>query len=96
MSDRIKDMVKEIVYSDFADEIIIYRLESVIEDCFDYMNKIGNMTDNQHLFEDYHDNLTMARACVQVLDWFSLTDYQDTIAMVNQYSRKFEDIFYED
>jgi hypothetical protein len=93
MTDRMKEMVKEIVYSDFADEIIIYRLESVVEDCFDYMNKIGNMTNNQHLFEDYHDNLMMARACVQVLQWFSIKDYHETTVKVNQYSLKFEEMF---
>lgn len=93
MTDRIKEMVKEIVYSDFADEIIIYRLESVIEGCFSYLDQINNLTKNEHLFDDYYDNILMIKACAQVLGWFTLNDYQDTIVKVNKYSIKLEEMF---
>lgn len=93
MTDRIKDMVKEIVYSDFADEIIIYRLESCVEGCFAYLDQINNLTENEHLFDDYYDNILMIRGCIQVLKWFTINDYQDTTVMVNKYSLKFEEMF---
>ena len=93
VTDRIKEMVKEIVYSDFADEIIIYRLESCVENCFAYLDQINNLTDAEHLFDDYYENILMIRGCIQVLKWFTLNDYQETTIKVNKYSRKLEEMF---
>lgn len=93
MTDRMKQMIKEIVYSDFADEIIIYRLESCIDGCFSYLEQISDLTDNKHLFDDYYDNILMIRGCIQVLKWFTINDYQDTVVKVNKYSLKFEEMF---
>ena len=91
--DNLDIMTQELVYSDFADLIISYRLKGTIEDCFEYLIEIDNMTDREHMLGEYQENINMIRACIQVLRWFTTDDYHDDLAEVNKYSLKIEEMF---
>ena len=94
MTDKNLDiMTQELIYSDFADLIVSYRLKGTIEDCFSYLDTINNMEDNEYLLTDYQDNIEMIRACVKVLQWFTIDNYDETLREVNKYSMKVEEMF---
>lgn len=91
--DNLDIMTQELVYSDFADLIISYRLKGTIEDCFEYLIEIDNMTDREHMLGEYQENINMIRACIQVLQWFTAENYHDDLVEVNKYSLKIEEMF---
>lgn len=91
--DNLDIMTHELVYSDFADLIISYRLKGTIEDCFAYLSEIDGMTDREHLLGEYQENIDMIRGCIKVLQWFTVDNYHDDLVEVNKYSLKIEEMF---
>lgn len=94
MTDNNLDiMTQELIYSDFTDTLIAYRFKGIIEDCFSYLDTINGMEDNEYLLTDYQDNIEMIRACVKVLQWFTMDNYDETLREVTRCSLKVEEMF---
>jgi hypothetical protein len=86
-------MTQELIYSDFAELIIEHRLNGTIENCFAWLDGLGDVTkaEKQHILDNYKDNIEMIRACIKVLQWFTIENYDEDIARVNKYSLNVED-----
>jgi hypothetical protein len=96
MTDNNLDiMTRELIYSDFADLIVSYRLKGTIEDCFAYLEQMGDISIKGHEWQlsDYQDNINMIRGCIQVLQWFTTDNYDETLREVNKYALKVEEMF---
>jgi hypothetical protein len=98
MSDNNLDiMTQELVYSDFADLIISKRLKGTIEDCFAYLEGVGDTSKKEMIFvwqlSTYQDNINMIRGCIQVLQWFTTDNYEHELAEVNKYSLSIGEMF---
>jgi len=92
---NIDIMTQELIYSDFADLIISYRLKGTIEDCFAYLEGMGDISSkgNEWQLDDYQDNINMIKACVQVLQWFTTYNYERELARVNKYALSIGEMF---
>jgi len=95
VTDNLDIMTRELIYSDFADLIISHRLKGIIEDCFDYLERVGDITLKEHEWQlsDYQDNINMIRGCIQVLQWFTMDNYEHELAEVNKYSLSIGEMF---
>jgi hypothetical protein len=96
MTDNNLDiMTQELIYSDFADLIVSYRLKGTIEDCFAYLEYMGDISSkgNEWQLSDYQDNINMIRGCVQVLQWFTTDNYEADLAEVNKYALSIGEMF---
>jgi hypothetical protein len=94
MTDKNLDiMTQELIYSDFADLIISYRLKGTIEDCFAYLEQMGDISKKEWQLSDYQDNINMIRGCIQVLQWFTMDNYEHELAEVNKYSLSIGEMF---
>jgi hypothetical protein len=96
MTDKNLDlMTQELIYSDFADLIISHRLKGTVEDCFAYLEQMGDITLKEHEWQlsDYQDNINMIRGCIQVLQWFTTDNYEHELAEVNKYSLSIGEMF---
>lgn len=94
-SEQINLMTQELIYSDFAELIIEHRLKGTIKDCFAWLEGIDDITkvENQYLLDDYEDHIEMIRACIKVLQWFTIENYEDDVARVNKFSINLEEMF---
>lgn len=94
-SEQINLMTQELIYSDFAELIIEHRLKGTVEDCFAWLEGIGDITkvENQYLLDDYEDHIEMIRACIKVLRWFTTETYEEDTLRVNKYSLNVEGMF---
>ena len=87
MTDNNMDiMTQELIYSDFADLIISYRLKGTIEDCFATLERIGDISKKEWQLSDYQDNINMIKGCIQVLQWFTTDNYEHELARVDKYA----------
>jgi hypothetical protein len=57
--------------------IISHRLKGTIEDCFAYLEQMGDISQkHEWQLSDYQDNINMIRGCIKVLQWFTTDNYE--------------------
>ena len=98
MTDNNLDiMTQELIYSDFADLIISHRLKGTIENCFAYLEGVGDISKKEMIFvwqlSSYQENINMIRGCIQVLQWFTTDNYEADTVKVNKYSLSIGEMF---
>lgn len=93
MTDSVKELLKTIVYTDLADEFLIVKLEKRVEDSFEWLESIKDKLDQDHHWQDYVDHVAAIRACITLLEWYSVAPYEEYRIRVNKYSLKLEEVF---
>ena len=93
MTDAVKELLKTIVYTDLADEFMIVKLETRVEDSFEWLELIKDKLDDANQWQDYVDHVAAVRACITLLEWYSINMYEEYRIRVNKYSLKLEEVF---
>lgn len=88
-----KKLLKEVVYTDLADLFLVVKLEERVKDNLKELEAIKDKLDDDLYWQDYVDYIAMTRACLKVLEWYSVEDYSDYLVQVNKYSLKLEEVF---
>lgn len=90
----IEKMMKEFLYTDFADTLFTLKLKRQMEDSFENLDILaGNNPMPDHRWEDYADNIRMVRSCITILQWYENKNYDEELKRVNKHSLKFEEVF---
>lgn len=90
MTDAVKELLKTIVYTDLADEFMIVKLETRVEDSFEWLELIKDKLDDDNQWQDYVDHVAAVRACITLLEWYSMNMYEEYRIRVNKYSLKLD------
>ena len=93
MTDSVKELLKTIVYTDLADEFMIVKLETRVEDSFEWLELIKDKLDDDNQWQDYVDHVAAVLACITLLEWYSINMYEEYRIRVNKYSLKLEEVF---
>jgi hypothetical protein len=82
MTNKLKDLIKDFVYSDFSDQVVVLSLEQQMQNSFEVLDGIDtfNLKD---LPEDYFDNVALIRACITILKWYTTSDYLEETKRLN-------------
>ena len=90
MTDAVKELLKTIVYTDLADEFMIVKLDTRVEDSFEWLELIKDKLDDDNQWQDYVDHVAAVRACITLLEWYSMNMYEEYRIRVNKYSLKLD------
>ena len=93
MTDAVKELLKTVVYTDLADEFLIVKLETRVEDSFDWLELIKDKLDDDSQLQDYVDHVAAIRACITLLEWYSMDMYEEYRIRVNKYSLTLDEVF---
>lgn len=93
MSNQIKELLKTVVYTDLADEFFIVKLETQVENSFECLESIKDKLDKDHHWQDYVDHVALVRACITILEWYSMEPFEAWRTKVNRYSYKLNEVF---
>ncbi len=88
-----KKIFKEVIYTDLADEFFIVKLETQVEDSFEWLESIKDKLDQDRHWQDYVDHVALVRACITLLEWYSVEPYEEWRIKVNKYSLKLDEVF---
>ena len=93
MTDAVKELLKTVVYTDLADEFLIVKLETRVEDSFDWLELSKDKLDDDSQWQDYVDHVAAIRACITLLEWYSMDMYEEYRIRVNKYSLTLDEVF---
>jgi hypothetical protein len=94
MTLTVKDLMEPLLHTDFGDEFLIAKLEGSMEFSFNWLEwQSQQLPMNDLVFQDFVDNVAYVRACIKVLQWFSIRDYTEETIRANKYSLILEDRF---
>ena len=93
MTNAVKELLKSVVYTDLADEFMIVKLETRVEDSFEWLEFIKDKLDDDSQWQDYVDHVAAVRACITLLEWYSMDMYEEYRIRVNKYSLVLDDVF---
>ena len=84
-----------IIYSDFCDELVVYRLQMSLDGAMEDLGKWSKVKDLEadYRFQDYVDNIKYCRSLVNILEAFTVEDYTETRVQLNKYSLVLEEMF---
>lgn len=88
-----KDILSTFVHSDVGDAIVVRALRSSMDAAFNYLEEIERLSMPDHLFQDYIDNITFIRSCINVLQWYTVDSFDADLIRVNQHSLKLEEVY---
>ena len=77
---NLKAIIKEVIYTDIADEFLVVKLEAMAEDSLKWLSSL-TPTD-----PDFHEHMMAVRACVTLLQWYTTDDYNHLTVEANKYS----------
>lgn len=90
-----KDIMEPFLHTDFGDEFLIAKLECSMKVSFEWLewqSQSPALMDDL-VFQDFVDNIAYVRACIKVLQWFSINDYTEETVRANKYSLVLEERF---
>ena len=93
MTDAVKELLKTVVYTDLADEFLIVKLETRVEDSFEWLELSKDKLDDDSQWQDYVDHVAAIRACITLLEWYSMDLYEEYRIRVNKYSLTLDEVF---
>lgn len=94
MTLTIKDLMEPLLHTDFGDEFLIAKLEGSMQVSFDWLEgQSQRLPMDDLVFQDFVDNVAYVRACIKVLQWFSINDYTEETVRANKYSLVLEERF---
>ncbi len=89
-----KRSFSDILYSDFADKLLVLKLEDQMADSFKDLSLLSSKTvDSSAYYTEYTEHITLIRACLTLLSWYTTNDYYEETLQVNKYSLKFQELF---
>lgn len=94
MTLTLKDLMEPFLHTDFGDEFLIAKLEGSMQVSFVWLEwQSQQLPMDDLVFQDFVDNVAYVRACIKVLQWFSIKDYTEEIVRANKYSLVLEERF---
>lgn len=93
MTLTIKEFMEPFLHTDFGDEFLVAKLEDSMWFSFDWLEHHSQGPLNDLVFQDFVDNIAYVRACIKVLQWFSINDYTEETVRANKYSLILEERF---
>ena len=94
MTLTLKDLMEPFLHTDFGDEFLIAKLEGSMQVSFVWLEwQSQQLPMDDLVFQDFVDNVAYVRACIKVLQWFSINDYTEEIVRANKYSLILEERF---
>lgn len=88
------DLIKDFIYSDFADALFVLKLKQQMEDSFNSLDDMATKNPvPDYLWTDYADNIQMVRSCITILQWYEGFSFDKELARVNKHSLKFAELF---
>ena len=94
MTLTIKDLMEPFLHTDFGDEFLIAKLEGSMQFSFAWLEgQSQRLPVDDLVFQDFVDNVAYVRACIKVLQWFSINDYTEETVRANKYSLVLEERF---
>lgn len=90
-----QQIMQPFLHTDLADEFLVAKLKDSVRFSLDWLEMFSdrNLTTDP-LFQDFVDNIHHVRACITVLQWYSLDDYTEYTKEVNKYASTLEKGFY--
>jgi hypothetical protein len=88
-----KDILKTFVHSDVGDAIVASSIRSSMDVAFSYLEDIERRGMPDYLFQEYVDNIAYIRACLTVLQWYTVDSFDADLIRVNQHSLKLEEVY---
>lgn len=89
-----KRSISSILYTEFADELLILKLEDQMADAFKDLALLSSKTeDSSTYWTEYTEHITLIRACLTLLSWYTTNDYYEENLQVNKYSLKLQELF---
>ena len=86
-------LVKSMIDNGTLDQIVIAVLEDSLDSAFQDMGRICQRKYLEaHHWQDYADSLQFAHACIKVLRYFSLDDYEKEGQIAKEYSLRIEEL----
>lgn len=97
MSDLNKitsSIVKRLIDNGTMDELVVAVLEDALDTNFQDLEKLSQRKYLEaHHWQDYADCITFAQACIKVLRYFTVDNYEAEQVKANQYSMKLVELY---
>lgn len=87
MTDIPKDALLQLVYTDFADDLFVAKLECRAKDSLEWLEGLTPES------EDFMEHIMAVRACITLLQWYTVDTYEDLAVAVNKHSLKLEEYY---
>lgn len=87
---KLKELMKEVIYTDLADEFLVVKLEESVKDHLYWLEdpKFPNETE-----EDCKETILYIRACIVILGWYTTNTYEDYTIRVNKLAERWEEYY---
>lgn len=89
----LTSLVKSLIDNGTLDQIVIAVLEDALDSAFKDMERLCQRKYLEaHHWQDYADSLVFAHACIKVLRYFSIDDYEQEDSIAKGYSLRIEEL----
>ena len=94
MKDALTLTVNNLLKGDFTENLVTACIEQDMYTCFDYLDQLDKVKDlEDYQWSDYADSITHIRACINILQWYTVDKWDEALIRVNKHSLKFGELY---